>query len=97
MAMKNLNFDLNAWSARAQDQFRGLNPNGAGQWPILPKVTAFLFTAVAVVAAGWFVFLSGQNDELQAQRDREPQLKEEYRGKVAQAVNLGSCANSGSR
>ena len=68
-----------------------------GQWPILPKVTAFLFTAVAVVAAGWFVFLSGQNDELQAQRDREPQLKEEYRGKVAQAVNLGSCASSGSR
>ncbi len=89
MAMKNLNFDLNAWSAQAQDQFRGLNPNEPGQWPILPKVTAFLFTAVAVVAAGWFVFLSGQNDELQAQRDREPQLKEEYRGKVAQAVNLG--------
>ncbi|HEX5310383.1 type 4a pilus biogenesis protein PilO [Aquabacterium sp.] len=89
MAMKNINFDLNAWAAEAQDQFRGLNPNEPGQWPILPKLTAFFFTAVAVVAAGWFLLLSGQNDELQAQRDREPQLKEEYRSKVAQAVNLG--------
>lgn len=89
MAMKNINFDLNAWAAQAQDQFRGLNPNEPGQWPILPKITAFIFTAVAVVAAGWFLLLSGQNDELQVQRDREPQLKEEYRGKVAQAVNLG--------
>ncbi|HET8869786.1 MAG TPA: type 4a pilus biogenesis protein PilO, partial [Aquabacterium sp.] len=89
MAMKNINFDLNAWAAEAQDQFRGLNPNEPGQWPILPKLTAFFFTGVAVVAAGWFLLLSGQNDELQAQRDREPQLKEEYRSKVAQAVNLG--------
>ncbi len=89
MAMKNINFDLNAWALEAQDQFRGLNPNEPGQWPILPKLTAFFFTGVAVVAAGWFLLLSGQNDELQAQRDREPQLKEEYRSKVAQAVNLG--------
>src|SRR5574343_634246 len=89
MAMKNINFDLNAWASEAQDQFRGLNPKEPGQWPILPKLTAFFFTGVAVVAAGWFLLLSGQNDELQAQRDREPQLKEEYRSKVAQAVNLG--------
>ncbi|MGE5451622.1 MAG: type 4a pilus biogenesis protein PilO [Acidobacteriota bacterium] len=88
MATK-INFDINAWFAQAQDQFRGLNPNEPGQWPILPKLTAFVFTAIAVVALGWFAMLSGQNDELQAQRDKEPQLKEEYRNKVAQAVNLG--------
>ncbi len=89
MASTNMNFDINAWFAQAQDQFRGLNPNEPGQWPILPKLTAFVFTVVAVIALGWFALLSGQNDELQAQRDKEPQLKEEYRGKVAQAVNLG--------
>lgn len=87
--MASMNFDINAWAAQAQDQFRGLNPNEPGQWPILPKLTAFAFTAVAVVALGWFAVLSGQNDELQAQRDREPQLKEEFRSKMAQAVNLG--------
>lgn len=87
--MASMNFDINAWAAQAQDQFRGLNPNEPGQWPILPKLTAFAFTAVAVVAFGWFAVLSGQNDELQAQRDHEPQLKEEFRSKMAQAVNLG--------
>ena len=89
MASMNVNFDVNAWFAQAQDQFRGLNPNEPGQWPLLPKLTAFAFTAVAVVALGWFAVLSGQNDELQGQRDQEPQLKEEFRSKMAQAVNLG--------
>lgn len=89
MASMNMNFDMNAWIAQAQDQFRGLNPNEPGQWPILPKLAAFFLTVVAVAALGWFALLSGQNDELQSQRDKEPQLKEEYRSKVAQAVNLG--------
>lgn len=89
MASMNVNFDVNAWLAQAQDQFRGLNPNEPGQWPLLPKLAAFALTAVAVVALGWFAVLSGQNDELQGQRDREPQLKEEFRSKMAQAVNLG--------
>lgn len=89
MANPNINIDLNAWFEDAQQQFRGLNPNEPGQWPILPKLLTFVVTAVAVVALGWFGLLSGQSDELQAERDKEPRLKEEYRSKVAQAVNLG--------
>jgi type IV pilus assembly protein PilO len=83
-----MNFDLNAWLEDAQAQFRGLNPNEPGQWPIIPKLTTFLFVALATVALGWFGVLSSQSDELEAERNREPQLKDEYRGKVAQAVNL---------
>lgn len=41
------------------------------------------------MALGWFALLSSQDDQLQAERDKEPHLKEEYRSKVAQAVNLG--------
>lgn len=89
MANPNLNIDLNAWFENAQEQFRGLNPNEPGQWPILPKLFSFLATGVAIVALGWFGILSSQSDELQAERDKEPRLKEEYRSKVAQAVNLG--------
>jgi type IV pilus assembly protein PilO len=88
MANPNLNIDLNAWFEQAQAQFRGLNPNEPGQWPILPKITTFAVTAAAVVALGWVGVLSGQAEELQTERDREPQLKEEFRSKVAQAVNL---------
>lgn len=89
MANPNINIDLNAWFEQAQEQFRGLNPNEPGQWPILPKLVTFVFTALAVIALGWFGVLSGQDDELQAEREKEPRLKEEYRSKVAQAVNLG--------
>jgi type IV pilus assembly protein PilO len=89
MANPKLNIDLTAWLQDAQAQFRGLNPNEPGQWPVLPKVFTFLFTAVVVVVLGWFLLLSSQADELQGERDKEPRLKEEYRQKVAQAVNLG--------
>ena len=87
--MANPNIDINAWFEQAQEQFRGLNPNEPGQWPLLPKLVTFFFTAVAVVALGWFGVLQTQSDELQAERDKEPRLKDEYRSKVAQAVNLG--------
>ncbi len=88
MAKANINIDLNAWFADAQDQFRGLNPNEPGQWPILPKIAAGVATGAVVLVLGWFLLLSTQADELQGERDREPQLKQEYQGKLLQAVNL---------
>lgn len=88
MAKSNVNIDINAWFADAQDQFRGLNPNEPGQWPILPKIASFLAAGSAVLVAGWFLLLSAQADELQIERDKEPVLKQDYRGKLAQAVNL---------
>ncbi len=83
------NVDVNSWLQEAQAQFSGLNPNEPGQWPLLPKLAAFTGALLTVVALGWFGLLSSQADELQAERDREPRLKDEYRAKVAQAVNLG--------
>ena len=85
---KNLNIDLNTLFEQAQSQFSGLNPNEPGQWPLLPKLASFLLAVVVVVILGWVALLSGQSDELQAERDKEPQLKAEYTAKVAQAVNL---------
>ena len=72
----------------AASQFRGLNPKEPGQWPLLPKAAAWLAAAVAAVVACWFVLLSGAIDELQAERDREPVLKQDYTSKLGQAVNL---------
>jgi len=83
-----LNFDLNAWFADAQEQFRGLNPNEPGQWPALPKVAAFVAAALLAVLAGWFLLLSEQSDILDAARAKEPALKQDYQAKLAQAVNL---------
>jgi type IV pilus assembly protein PilO len=83
-----LNFDVTTLFDHAASQFRGLNPQEPGQWPTLPKLAAWLAGAGAVVVAGWFLFLQGAYDELQAERDREPALKQDYRAKLGQAVNL---------
>jgi type IV pilus assembly protein PilO len=66
-----------------------LNPNEPGQWPILPKVATWAAVAVAVIVVGWFLLLSSAHDELDAEHAKEPVLKQDYRSKLAQAVNLG--------
>jgi type IV pilus assembly protein PilO len=81
-------FDVTTFLDHAASQFRGLNAREPGQWPALPKLAAWVGAAIAVVVAGWFVVLSSAADELQAERDREPGLKADYRAKLGQAVNL---------
>jgi len=88
MASKNVSFDLTTVFQDAVGQFRGLNANEPGQWPWLPKLATFLGIIIAVLVLGWFAVLSSTSDELQAERDREPGLRQEYRAKLAQAVNL---------
>jgi len=80
--------DLNRLLSDAADQFRGLNPQEPGQWPILPKLATFLAVAIVVVIVSWFVLLSSSSDTLEAERNKEPQLKQDYRAKLSQAVNL---------
>ena len=80
--------DLNSMLESAASQFRDLNPNEPGQWPVLPKVAAWAALTVAVVVLGWFLLLTGTDDELEAERAKEPALKVDYRAKLAQAVNL---------
>src|SRR5438045_843330 len=84
-----VNLDLNSVFEGAAAQFRGLNPNEPGQWPLLPKFATWLVLAIGVVIVGWFLLLSSANDQLEAERAKEPTLKSDYRNKLAQAVNLG--------
>lgn len=83
-----INVDLNSVFEGAVSQFRSLNPNEPGQWPMLPKILTWFFVAVAMVVLGWFSLLSGAHDELEAERGKEPGLKADYRAKLGQAVNL---------
>jgi type IV pilus assembly protein PilO len=90
MASKNkASMDLNSVFAELSGQFRGLNPNEPGQWPLLPRLATFAAVVIAVLVVGWFAMLSGTTDELQTERDREPGLKQDFRAKLGQAVNLG--------
>ena len=86
---KTANVDLNSVFEGAASQFRGLNPNEPGQWPLLPKAMTWAAVSVAMVVIGWFLVLSSAHDELDAEQNKEPVLKNDYRAKLAQAVNLG--------
>lgn len=83
-----LGFELTSLFDQAAGQFRNLNVNEPGQWPALPKLTLWILAVVAVVVLGWFGLLSTAQDELDAARAQEPQLKANYRNRLAQAVNL---------
>lgn len=89
MAKAAVNINLSELSDEIASQFRGLDANEPGQWPVLPKTLAWLAAAVGVVILGWFLLLTGEADTLEAERNKEPQLKSSYRSKLAQAVNLG--------
>lgn len=76
------------WAARARQQFQGLNPNEPGQWPLLPRLCAWVLAGLAALALGWVLVVSSASEELDAERAREPALKSDFRSKLGQAVNL---------
>ena len=80
--------DIGLLFQQASAQFQGLNPKEPGQWPIVPKVAAWFAASVGVVVAGWFLLLAPATEELEAERNREPALRQDFRSKLAQAVNL---------
>lgn len=82
------NLDFQELQEQLTAQFRGLNPNEPGQWPILPKALSWLGAAVLIVVVAWFALLSDTLTRLEEEVGREEQLKEQYKGKLAQAINL---------
>ena len=82
------NIDLNSVFERAGSQFRGLNMNEPGQWPTLPKLAAWAGATVLLVFLGWTFVVKDASVALEEERNREPALKQDYRTKLAQAVNL---------
>jgi type IV pilus assembly protein PilO len=69
-------------------QFRGLNPRDPASWPAIPRAALCLSLLVAIVVALWFAWLTNSNDELEAEQNKEVALREDYKKKLAQAVNL---------
>jgi type IV pilus assembly protein PilO len=70
------------------EQFKYLNPQNPGTWPALPKLLALIVTLVALVAGGYIADWQGQMEELDSGAAQETKLKDEYKGKKQQAINL---------
>jgi type IV pilus assembly protein PilO len=81
-------FELSSLFDQAAGQFRNLNTREPGQWPTLPKLATWVGVIALVVFGGYMGLLKGAHENLEEERGREPQLKADYRSRLAQAVNL---------
>src|SRR5262245_48165154 len=70
------------------NQFKNLNPNDPGSWPPLPKLALLVALFIVVLVVAYFFDWKSQLDELQAGKDQEVQLKQDYVTKKGQAINL---------
>src|SRR4051794_13831248 len=81
-------FDFAAAQQHLVSQFRGLNPNDPSSWPLLPQALLYVMVMVGIVVALWFSWLNSSDAELEAEHKKEVVLRDEYKKKLAQAVNL---------
>lgn len=69
-------------------QFKGLTLDNVGSWRMAPRLTLWAIVIIACGIGGWFGLWSGQKDQLEALQGEETKLKEEYKSKLQQAINL---------
>ncbi|HET7268833.1 MAG TPA: type 4a pilus biogenesis protein PilO [Oleiagrimonas sp.] len=70
------------------DDLRNLDRNNVGGWPRSIKLFFMIGLFVVIVAVGWYVKVSNQQDELAHAAKQEVTLKQEFATKQAKAVNL---------
>jgi type IV pilus assembly protein PilO len=88
MATKRPSFDFAALQEKVRSQFTDLDPKDPSLWPVIPRFGLMLLTCVGVVVLLWFTWLSGSQDTLKADSDKEAQLRQDYKDKLTKAVNL---------
>jgi len=69
-------------------QFQNLSGRPPGQWPLAPRILCGIGLMVAVVVGGYFAYWQGQFEEHDALAATELKLREDYKSKMAQAINL---------
>ena len=70
------------------DDFRYLNPNDPGAWPLIPKIVILFGVFVALLVGGWWFLWSDQMTTLEKGQREEVTLKDQFLEKKRQAVNL---------
>ncbi|HEY6773002.1 MAG TPA: type 4a pilus biogenesis protein PilO [Oxalicibacterium sp.] len=80
--------DIKHISRSVRAQFQGLNGLHPGQWPIVPRMLCAAGVVAAVVVVGWYFYWSDQLADIDRAVAAEVSLKDAYKSKVQQAVNL---------
>jgi type IV pilus assembly protein PilO len=83
-----ISIDIKAWFEDVSKQFNNLNTKDPSSWPGLPKYTLYVVIACTCVVLLWFFWISDSKDELIVEQEKELKLRDEYKVKLAKAVNL---------
>lgn len=70
------------------DDFKGLNPNDPGMWPLAPRVAVFVALLVVTLAGVWYFDWQDQAATLAQKEQEELRLREDWVSKKKQAINL---------
>lgn len=65
-----------------------LDFNDIGNWPQQAKVVFCVLIALVIMAASWFLLISGKRDELASLESRETELRAAFEKEQGRAVNL---------
>lgn len=89
MATKTLgSVDFAALQQNLTAQFNGLDLKDPASWPSIPRYLLFIVISVVIVVALWFVWLSGEDETLKQEHEKEVKLRADYKVKLTKAVNL---------
>jgi type IV pilus assembly protein PilO len=89
MATKSLgSIDFAQIQQSLASQFSNLDPKDPASWPSIPRYALFLAIATLIVVALWFVWLTGEDDILKQEQEKEVKLRADYKVKLTKAVNL---------
>jgi type IV pilus assembly protein PilO len=83
-----MDINLKELSASLTAQFQGLAGRHPGLWPVAPRVLCALGVMAGVIGLGYGFYWSSQFDEQEQLAQTEQKLREEYKTKMAQAINL---------
>jgi type IV pilus assembly protein PilO len=83
-----MDINLKELSASLTSQFQGLAGRHPGLWPLAPRVLCAIGVMAGVIGLGYWFYWSNQFDEYDQLAQAEQKLREEYKTKMAQAINL---------
>ena len=83
-----MDINLKEMSASLAGQFEGLSGRHPGLWPLAPRVLCAIGVMAGVIGLGYWFYWSNQFDEQDALAAKELTLRDAYKVKMAQAINL---------
>lgn len=69
-------------------ELKYLDPQDIGNWPLLPKSLVLAGLFVVTIGAGYFLDWNSQLETLTASEEQELKLRDSYKDKTSQAINL---------